>query len=150
MYTKSNIMYTKMLKGGQVKMSTVRINDEIKKEVTPILDSLGISLSEAINMFLHQIKLNNGIPFSLKIKGAVELNDGNGSYICEDGFLHDYSKIDLKKLEEEAKQNKSYNSVEEMFNDLEGEQIMYKIEVTNRFKQSLKILKKRRSKNRNN
>ena len=150
MYTKSNIMYTKMLKGGQVKMSTVRINDEIKKEVTPILDSLGISLSEAINMFLHQIKLNNGIPFSLKIKGAVELNDGNGSYICEDGFLHDYSKIDLKKLEEEAKQNKSYNSAEEMFNDLEGEQIMYKIEVTNRFKQSLKILKKRRSKNRNN
>ena len=150
MYTKSNIMYTKMLKGGQVKMSTVRINDEIKKEVTPILDSLGISLSEAINMFLHQIKLNNGIPFSLKIKGAVELNDGNGSYICEDGYLHDYSKIDLKKLEEEAKQNKSYNSVEEMFNDLEGEQIMYKIEVTNRFKQSLKILKKRRSKNRNN
>ena len=150
MYTKSNIMYTKMLKGGQVKMSTVRINDEIKKEVTPILDSLGISLSEAINMFLHQIKLNNGIPFSLKIKGAVELNDGNGSYICEDGYLHDYSKIDLKKLEEEAKQNKSYNSAEEMFNDLEGEQIMYKIEVTNRFKQSLKILKKRRSKNRNN
>ncbi len=102
-------------------MSTVRINDEIKKEVTPILDSLGISLSEAINMFLHQIKLNNGIPFSLKIKGAVELNDGNGSYICEDGYLHDYSKIDLKKLEEEAKQNKSYNSAEEMFNDLEGE-----------------------------
>ena len=102
-------------------MSTVRINDEIKKEVTPILDSLGISLSEAINMFLHQIKLNNGIPFSLKIKGAVELNDGNGSYICEDAYLHDYSKIDLKKLEEEAKQNKSYNSVEEMFNDLEGE-----------------------------
>ena len=38
-------------------MSTVRINDEIKKEVTPILDSLGISLSEAINMLLHQIKL---------------------------------------------------------------------------------------------
>lgn len=102
-------------------MSTVRINDEIKKEVTPILDSLGISLSEAINMFLHQIKLNNGIPFSLKIKGAVELNDGKGSYICEDGFLHDYSKLDLKKLEEEAKQNKSYNSAEEMFNDLEGE-----------------------------
>ena len=47
-------------------MSTVRVNDNIKKEVTPILDDLGISLSEAINMFLHQIKLNNGIPFKLK------------------------------------------------------------------------------------
>ena len=48
-------------------MSTVRVNDDIKKEITPILNDLGISLSEAINMFLHQIKLNNGIPFKLKI-----------------------------------------------------------------------------------
>ena len=47
-------------------MSTVRVNDDIKKEITPILNDLGISLSEAINMFLHQIKLNNGIPFKLK------------------------------------------------------------------------------------
>ena len=47
-------------------MSTVRVNDDIKKESTPILNDLGISLSEAINMFLHQIKLNNGIPFKLK------------------------------------------------------------------------------------
>ena len=47
-------------------MSTVRVNDDIKREVTPILNDLGISLSEAINMFLHQIKLNNGIPFKLK------------------------------------------------------------------------------------
>ena len=41
-------------------MSTVRINDKIKKEVTPILDDLGLSLGEAINIYLHQIKLNNG------------------------------------------------------------------------------------------
>ncbi len=33
-------------------MSTVRINDNIKKkEVMPILDDLGLSLSEAINIF---------------------------------------------------------------------------------------------------
>ena len=63
-------------------MSTVRINDKIKEEVTPILSDLGISLSEAINMFLHQIKINNGIPFALKRKSQIELNDGYGSYIC--------------------------------------------------------------------
>lgn len=57
-------------------MSTVRINDDIKKEVTPILEDLGLSLSEAINLFLHQIKLNNGIPFNLKRKGIIELNEG--------------------------------------------------------------------------
>ncbi|MBO5005728.1 MAG: type II toxin-antitoxin system RelB/DinJ family antitoxin [Clostridia bacterium] len=100
------------------KMATVRINEEIKDEVTPILNKLGISLSEAINMFLHQIKLNNGIPFDLKIKNPVELNDGYGSYICEEGHLHDYSKINLKEIEKEAKSNKTYNSAKEMINDI--------------------------------
>lgn len=102
-------------------MSTVRINDDIKKEVTPILDDLGISLSEAINMFLHQVKINNGIPFNIKRRNIIELNDGYGSYICECGHVHDYSKTNLKKLEEEAKENKTYNNVEELMEDLDKE-----------------------------
>lgn len=102
-------------------MSTVRINDDIKKEVTPILNDLGLSLSEAINIFLHQIKLNNGIPFSVTRKGIVELNDGNGSYICEYGHLHDYSKINFNELEKEAKAGKTYNNVEELEKDLKEE-----------------------------
>lgn len=102
-------------------MSTVRINDKIKKDVTPILEDLGLSLSEAINLFLHQIKLNNGIPFSLKRKSIVELNDGYGSYICEYGHLHDYSKVNFKELEKEAKNNKTYNNVEELMKDLNEE-----------------------------
>ena len=104
-------------------MSTVRINDDIKKDIMPILDDLGLSLSEAINLYLHQIKLNNGIPFDLKRKGIVELNDGHGSYICEYGYLHDYSKLnlDVEQLEEEAKNNKPYHSAKEMFEDIEKE-----------------------------
>jgi len=100
-------------------MSTVRINEKIKEEITPILDDLGLSLSEAINLFLHQIKLNNGIPFNLKRKGVIELNDGYCSYICEYGHLHDYSKINFEELEKEARNNKSYNNVEELIKDLE-------------------------------
>lgn len=103
-------------------MSTVRIDEKIKKEVTPILSELGISLSEAINMFLHQVKLNNGIPFELKRKGIIELNDGYGSYICECGHLHDYSKLNIKDIEKEAKNNKSYNSAKEMMNDILNEE----------------------------
>lgn len=99
-------------------MSTVRINEKIKEEVTPILSDLGISLSEAINMFLHQVKLNNGIPFDVKIKSRIELNDGYGSYICECGHLHDYSKINFKELEKEAKNNKTYNNAKEMISDI--------------------------------
>lgn len=99
-------------------MSTVRINDNIKKEVTPILNDLGISLSEAINIFLHQIKLNNGIPFDLKRKGIVEFNDGYGSYICEYGHLHDYSKMNFEEIEKDV-DGKTYNSAEELMKELE-------------------------------
>ena len=99
-------------------MSTVRINEKIKEEVTPILSDLGISLSEAINMFLHQVKLNNGIPFEVKRKGVVDLKDGYGSYICEYGHLHDYGKINLKTLEKEAESNKVYDNAKEMIEDI--------------------------------
>ena len=99
-------------------MSTVRINPKIREEVTPILSDLGISLSEAINMFLHQVRLNNGIPFELKRKGIVDLNDGYDSYVCEYGHIHDYSKINLKELEKEAKNNKTYKNAKEMMKDI--------------------------------
>ena len=45
--------------------TTIRVNSEIKEQVTPILNTLGISVSEAVNMFLHQVKIHNGIPFEL-------------------------------------------------------------------------------------
>lgn len=101
-------------------MSTVRINDNIKEEVTPILDDLGLSLSEAINIFLHQVKLNNGIPFNLKRKGIVELNDGYGSYICEYGHLHDYSKMRLNEILNDVDE-RTFSNVEELMEALKEE-----------------------------
>ena len=101
-------------------MSTVRINDKIRNEVTPILSELGISLSEAINIFLHQVKINNGIPFEIK-RYPVELNDNYGSYICNYGHLHDYSKVNLMELEKEAKKNKAYNNANDMIQDIISE-----------------------------
>ena len=37
-------------------MSTVRINDDIKKQIMPILEDLVFSLIEDINIYLNQIK----------------------------------------------------------------------------------------------
>ena len=76
-------------------MSTVRIDEKIKKEVTPILEDLGMSISEAINIFLHQVKLNKGLPFEVKLKSAIEINDGCGSYICEYGHIHNYKNSNI-------------------------------------------------------
>ncbi len=88
--------------------TTVRVNEEIKKEVTPILNSLGLSLSEAINMYLHQIKLNAGLPFEVKIPK----------------FDKDLMEA-LEEAEEMMKHPenyKGYTSVDELMEDLENEQ----------------------------
>ena len=44
-----------------------RIQPELKSEVEAILSPLGLTLSEAIELFLHQIKLKQGIPFTLTL-----------------------------------------------------------------------------------
>ena len=48
--------------------TTIRVNSEIKEEVTPILSALGISVGDAVNIFLHQVKLQRGIPFDLTLR----------------------------------------------------------------------------------
>lgn len=52
-------------------MSTVptqiRIDSDVKKQATELFDMLGLDMSGAINMFLHQCVLRGGIPFSIEI-----------------------------------------------------------------------------------
>ena len=53
----------------------------------------------------------------------IELNDGHGSYVCEFGHVHDYSKFDFDAAEREIADSntKTYDSVEEMWADLDAE-----------------------------
>jgi DNA-damage-inducible protein J len=44
-----------------------RVKPDLKKEVEQILSQLGITTTQAITMYFEQIKINNGIPFQLKI-----------------------------------------------------------------------------------
>jgi addiction module antitoxin, RelB/DinJ family len=44
-----------------------RINPEIKTQAQKILNSLHISMSEAISIYLTQIALHKGIPFEIKV-----------------------------------------------------------------------------------
>ena len=46
--------------------TNVRLDKETKDEATQILDGLGLSLSAAFIMFLKQITLRNGLPFSVE------------------------------------------------------------------------------------
>jgi DNA-damage-inducible protein J len=62
-----------------------RIDPNIKQQAKRILDTLGITMSEAIGAYLRQIVLRKGIPFELKIPNeatmqAVEqLESGKGT-----------------------------------------------------------------------
>ena len=51
-----------------------RIEPDVKEQAESILNSLGIPVSNAINMFYKQIILNRGLPFEVKIPTARPVN----------------------------------------------------------------------------
>lgn len=52
-------------------MSTVatqiRIDEDVKREASALFKSLGLDMSGAVNMFLHQCVLRGGIPFPIEM-----------------------------------------------------------------------------------
>lgn len=44
----------------------IRIDEETKKQAVELLAGLGLTLSDAVNIFLKQILLRGGIPFDVK------------------------------------------------------------------------------------
>lgn len=51
-----------------------RIEPDVKEQAESILSALGISASNAINMFYKQIILNRGLPFNVKLPERKLLN----------------------------------------------------------------------------
>jgi len=49
----------------------IRLDPELKKEVQTILDTLGLSPTEAVRAYFKQIQLQKGIPFELRIPNAT-------------------------------------------------------------------------------
>ena len=54
-----------------------RIEPEVKEQAESILSSLGISASNAINMFYKQIILQNGLPFEVKLPKEKPISAGS-------------------------------------------------------------------------
>lgn len=44
-----------------------RVTTALKRDVENVLEPLGLSMSEAINLFLSQVRLNHGLPFEVKV-----------------------------------------------------------------------------------
>ena len=91
---------------AQTSNLTVRLDAQLKKDAEQLFNDLGMTLSGAINIFLHQAIEEHGLPFQVKksrpnretlaaMKEAIELaNDPNA---------------------------KTYSSVEELRKDLEAD-----------------------------
>ena len=81
----SNVLHFAILSGiilsvGSVmyleKSSSVfsRVEPELKAQAEQVLSQLGIPMANAINLFLRQIVLQNGIPFALELPQNKPLN----------------------------------------------------------------------------
>lgn len=46
---------------------TTRIETEIKEEAERILEQLGMSMSQAISMYIRQLVMQRGLPFTVQI-----------------------------------------------------------------------------------
>lgn len=57
---------------SNIPATTIRIEPEVKKEASAILDELGLSMSTAMNMFLRAVIREGGMPFGMKVNKPNE------------------------------------------------------------------------------
>lgn len=55
----------------------IRVNENVKANAEETLDRLGISISEAVNIFLCQVNLTGGLPFEVKLPAPQRLTVEN-------------------------------------------------------------------------
>ena len=51
--------------------TSLKLDPTVKHEAEAIFAQLGLTLGEAVNLFLNQVRLNKGLPFELKIPNAM-------------------------------------------------------------------------------
>jgi DNA-damage-inducible protein J len=54
-------------------MITTRVDPDLKADAEKVLSKLGISTTEAINLFLSQVRLRRSLPFDVKIPNKATL-----------------------------------------------------------------------------
>jgi DNA-damage-inducible protein J len=57
---------------SNIPATTIRIEPEVKREASAILDELGLSMSTAMNMFLRAVIREGGMPFEMKVNKTNE------------------------------------------------------------------------------
>lgn len=76
--------------------TSLRLDAEAKKAAYVVFEKVGLKPAQAMNLFLHQVALHKGLPFSVSIPNAGtraamdELEQGGGkSFDTTDDFYKD-------------------------------------------------------------
>ena len=93
----------------------IRVNPEIKANVEPILDAIGLSFSDVFNLTLRQIYLKRRIPFELS---SIQLTENGYTPEFEAEILAESEKCYAAVENETAK---LYKNAAELFTDLDAE-----------------------------
>lgn len=83
----------------------IRIDADIKKQATDLFNDLGLDMSSAVNLFLHQCVLRGGLPFRVEIprytQRTLDAMD-EARRISRDPDVRGYTNMDdLRKALEE-------------------------------------------------
>ena len=81
----------------------IRIDPDIKEQAEHLFSQFGITITDAVNMFIHQSLNYGGIPFELKT------NKPNAITIAA-----------MKEADEIAKSGQGFDDVEEMLRELKS------------------------------
>jgi DNA-damage-inducible protein J len=54
----------------QTSMLHIRVDDVIKAQATEALDAMGLSVSDAVRLFLHRVVSEQAFPLELKVPNA--------------------------------------------------------------------------------
>ena len=85
---------------GKKERSNLYLNADIKEKAKEILSRYGLSLSDAVNIFLAQVVLEKGIPFRIRIP-----NETTKQVLKEVRDKKNLEEISLNSLVSEVKES---------------------------------------------
>ncbi|MBW8310333.1 MAG: type II toxin-antitoxin system RelB/DinJ family antitoxin [Candidatus Paracaedibacteraceae bacterium] len=89
-----------------MKTETVRtrVDPEVKQQATLLFKKLGLTMSDALNLFLHQSICEERIPFEIKLPNAETLE---AIKAAQQGDVRETSREEIRKIWDETKEDRS-------------------------------------------
>ena len=78
----------------------IRLDDQIKEQAESLFNRMGLTMSAAVTLFLHQVILRGAIPFKISAHGDPLYNPANIARIKDSINQFKQGKFSEKSLEE--------------------------------------------------